>query len=86
MLVLLLPAGAVPAASLGGLLDILHTNAVHDHSVADPVNEYMGYAEIAQYKMDAAAFSASVLLLNAFEAAMGMPIVNPSKCEYATTS
>ncbi|MFH1879322.1 MAG: bifunctional UDP-sugar hydrolase/5'-nucleotidase, partial [Bacillota bacterium] len=58
---------------------------VHGHAVADSENGYMGYAEIAQYKKDALALGASVLLLDAGDAVMGMPIVNLDKGTNAIT-
>jgi 5'-nucleotidase / UDP-sugar diphosphatase len=76
VLTLLLLASAAAAATLDGLLVILYTNDMHGHAVADPVNGTMGYAEIAQYKQDAAALGASVLLLDAGDPIMGMPVVN----------
>ncbi len=82
-LLMLLPAAA--AGTLDGMLVILHTNDVHGHAVADTANGTMGYAEIAQYKKDALALGASVLLLDAGDAVMGMPIVNLDKGTNAIT-
>jgi len=75
-LVLLLLASGAAAATLDGSLVILYTNDMHGHAVADTKNGTMGYAEIAQYKQDAAELGASVLLLDAGDPIMGMPIVN----------
>lgn len=73
------------AGSLDGMLVILHTNDIHGHAVADTSSGYMGYAEIAQYKQDAIAMGADVLLLDAGDAIMGMPIVNLDKGTNAIT-
>lgn len=78
-LAILMLVSTAAAGSLDGTLVILHTNDVHGHAVADAANGYMGYAEIAQYKRDAIAMGASVLLLDAGDTAMGMPIVNLDK-------
>ena len=68
---LLLPAAT--AGSLDGTLVILFTNDIHGHAVADTEDGYMGFAEVAQYKADAAELGASVLLLDAGDPIMGMP-------------
>ena len=85
VLALLLLTSAAAAATLDGSLVILYTNDVHGHAVADTRNGFMGYAEIAQYKQDAAALGASVLLLDAGDPIMGMPIVNLDKGTNAIT-
>ncbi len=85
MLVFLLLVGAAAAGELDGVLVILHTNDIHGRAVADTTNGYMGYAEIAQYKQDALSLGASVLLLDAGDATMGMPIVNLDKGTNAIT-
>jgi len=85
VLVLLLFTTAAVAGTLDGSLVILHTNDIHGHAVADTEDGYMGYAEIAQYKEDAIALGASVLLLDAGDPIMGMPIVNLDKGTNAIT-
>lgn len=70
-----------PAISEGGVdgkLVILHTNDIHGRAVADPDNEVIGYAAIAQIKEDLEALGASVLLLEAGDASQGTPLVNMS--------
>ena len=79
LLVMFLLLPAATAGSLDGTLVILYTNDVHGHAVADTEDGYMGYSEFAQYKTDAEELGASVLLLDAGDAIMGMPIVNLDK-------
>ena len=64
---------------LTGKLVILHTNDIHGYAVTDPAEPSVGYAQIKQYKTDAANLGASVLLLDAGDASQGQPIVNLSK-------
>ena len=85
VLVLVMLASAATAGTLDGLLVILHTNDIHGHAVADTEDGYMGYAEIAQYKREIIAMGASVLLLDAGDPIMGMPIVNLDKGTNAIT-
>jgi 2',3'-cyclic-nucleotide 2'-phosphodiesterase (5'-nucleotidase family) len=85
LLAMLLLIPSAVAGSLDGMLVILHTNDVHGHAVADTKNGYMGYAEIAQYKQDVMELGASVLLLDAGDPIMGMPIVNLDKGTNAIT-
>jgi len=85
ILALLLFSSVAIAATLDGSLVILHTNDIHGHAVADKKNGFIGYAEITQYKQDALALGASVLLLDAGDATMGMPIVNLDKGTNAIT-
>ncbi|MDD6884258.1 MAG: bifunctional UDP-sugar hydrolase/5'-nucleotidase [Eubacteriales bacterium] len=57
---------------------ILHTNDVHGRAVADEKNGVFGYASIAELKEELEEAGASVLLLDAGDAAQGMPVVNMS--------
>ena len=85
LLALLFLTTIATASTLDGSLVILYTNDIHGHAVADAEDGYMGYGEIAQYKKDTAALGAIVLLLDAGDAAMGMPIVNLDKGTNAVT-
>ena len=85
LLTLALLCCALPAAvaeqkvDLSGKLVILHTNDIHGYAVTDPSQPSVGYAQIKQYKMDAARLGANVLLLDAGDASQGQPIVNLDK-------
>ncbi len=57
-------------------LVILHTNDMHGRAVPDAANGILGYAAIAQYKQDLIAQGNNVLLLDAGDAAQGLPLVN----------
>jgi len=77
-----LPAAAVAAGrefhQPAGKVVILHTNDVHGRAAADLSTGALGYAAIAQIKLDLQKMGASVLLLDAGDATQGMPIVNLS--------
>ena len=74
----LLPATAEQKVDLTGKLVIVHTNEVHGYAVTGGTPPSVGYAQIKQYKLDAAALGASVLLLDAGDVSQGQPIVNLS--------
>ena len=80
MLGLTTPAMAAERApiDLAGKLVILHTNDIHGRALADTATGAMGYAAIAQIKEDFEMAGASVLMLDAGDAAQGTPIVNLS--------
>ncbi len=67
---------AMAGTHLNDVLIILHTNDIHGRAVADSSTGAMGYAAIAQTKMDYINAGASVLLLDAGDPSQGMPIVN----------
>lgn len=73
-----LPGAAAQTAEPKGKLTILHTNDVHGRAVASPADGVFGYAAVAKLKRDLEAAGDSVLLLDAGDAAQGMPIVNLS--------
>ncbi len=79
MALLCLPALADQPVDLTGKLVILHTNDVHGYAVTDPAAPSVGYAQIKQYKLDAQALGADVLLMDAGDASQGQPLVNLSK-------
>ena len=85
ILLVALPAMAAQEVDLSGKLVIVHTNDVHGHAVTDLSEPSVGYAQIKQYKADAAALGANVLLLDAGDASQGQPIVNLDKGENAIT-
>ncbi|MCL2812573.1 MAG: 5'-nucleotidase C-terminal domain-containing protein, partial [Clostridia bacterium] len=62
-----------------GKLVILHTNDMHGRAAADLTAGTLGYAAIAQIKLDLLEMGASVLLLDAGDASQGAPIVNMSR-------
>lgn len=72
------PAMAANLSAYAGKLVILHTNDVHGRAVADEKNGVFGYASIAELKEELEEAGASVLLLDAGDAAQGMPVVNMS--------
>ena len=73
------PAMAANLSAYAGKLVILHTNDVHGRAVADEKNGVFGYASIAELKEELEEAGASVLLLDAGDAAQGMPVVNMSR-------
>lgn len=75
----LTPALADQPVDLSGKLVIVHTNDIHGYVITDPAVPSVGYAQIKQYKADAQALGAQVLLLDAGDASQGQPIVNLSK-------
>jgi len=82
----LLPSAiAEQKVDLSGKLVIVHTNDVHGYAVTDPSVPSVGYAQIKQYKLDAAKLGANVLLLDAGDASQGQPIVNLDKGATAFT-
>lgn len=82
----LLPSAfAEQKVDLTGKLVIVYTNDVHGYAVTDPSEPAAGYAQVAQYKKDAAALGANVLLLDAGDASQGQPIVNLDKGANAFT-
>ena len=82
----LLPAAmAEQKVDLSGKLVIVHTNDIHGYAVTDPSEPSVGYAQIKQYKLDAARLGANVLLLDAGDASQGQPIVNLDKGATAFT-
>ncbi len=64
---------------LSGKLVIVHTNDMHGYAVTDPGEPTVGYAQVKQYRADAAALGADTLLLDAGDASQGQPIVNLDK-------
>lgn len=74
-----LPALAGQPVDLTGKLVILHTNDTHGYAVTDPAAPATGYAQVKQYKLDAQALGASVLLMDAGDVSQGQPLVNLSK-------
>ena len=62
-----------------GKVVILHTNDMHGRAAADLNTGTLGYAAIAQIKLDLQEMGASVLLLDAGDASQGTPIVNLSR-------
>lgn len=72
-------AAAEQKVDLTGKLVIVHTNDVHGYAVTSASAPSVGYAQIKQYKLDAARLGANVLLLDAGDVSQGQPIVNLSK-------
>ncbi len=66
-----------------GKLIILFTNDFHGQVMQSNSDGRIGYAELAQYKKDAQATGAEVLLFSAGDDIQGAPIVNLSKGETA---
>ena len=82
----LLPvAVADQQVDLTGKLVIIHTNDVHGHAVTNAAEPSVGYAQVKQYRMDAAELGADVLLLDAGDASQGQPLVNLDKGKTAFT-
>lgn len=79
LLLALSPAMADQPVDLTGKLLILHTNDLHGYAITDPSLPSVGYAQIKQYKADAQALGAQVLLLDAGDVSQGQPIVNLDK-------
>ncbi|MCE5343665.1 MAG: bifunctional metallophosphatase/5'-nucleotidase [Eubacteriales bacterium] len=76
----LMPAAfAEQKVDLSGKLVIVHTNDIHGYAVTDSGEPSVGYAQIKQYRADAAALGADTLLLDAGDASQGQPIVNLEK-------
>lgn len=71
-------AMAEQSVDLSGKLVIVHTNDIHGYAVTDPSEPCVGYAQIKQYREDAAALGADTLLLDDGDASQGQPIVNLS--------
>ncbi|HNW86982.1 MAG TPA: bifunctional UDP-sugar hydrolase/5'-nucleotidase [Candidatus Limiplasma sp.] len=72
-------AVAEQKVDLTGKLVIVHTNDIHGRAQTDLAEPSVGYAQIKQYREDAKALGASVLLLDAGDASQGEPIVNLEK-------
>ncbi len=70
------PAMAADLSGYNGKLVILHTNDIHGRAVADPAGGTFGYAAIAELREELEEAGASVLLLDAGDAAQGTPLVN----------
>jgi 2',3'-cyclic-nucleotide 2'-phosphodiesterase (5'-nucleotidase family) len=79
LMLLSLPALAGQPVALTGKLMILHTNDTHGYGVTDPAAPSVGYAQVKQYKSDAQALGAAVLLMDAGDVSQGQPLVNLSK-------
>ena len=78
-LTLALPVALAGAPDLSGQLVILYTNDVHGGVLLDPDKPAMGYQMVAQYKKDAVATGANVLLFDGGDFSQGQPIVNMSQ-------
>ena len=59
----LTPALADQPVDMSGKLVIVHTNDIHGYVITDPAVPSVGYEQIKQYKADAQALVAQVLLL-----------------------
>ncbi|NMD38129.1 MAG: bifunctional metallophosphatase/5'-nucleotidase [Christensenellaceae bacterium] len=83
MMFSIVSAVAEEAGVYDGKLVILFTNDFHGQVMQNNSDGRIGYAELAQYKKDAQATGAEVLLFSAGDDIQGAPIVNLSKGEKA---